>query len=441
MLEMKNVLYIFVMLCLFVSDGFIASSAAATLDYDEVIKKALSNTHDIKMSELDIEISRASLKSANSLYYPTVSGRWNTEYAKDLSDSKSQLNVIGNTILVQNTSYSSSFSLIGNYNLFDFGATENKISIARKDVDVKRSVYKQSVRDIKLKVLNNYSELLTSYEELETKKELLPVYKELSLTKERLYEAGKISKIDMVDEAIKTVQIMDDVDNLKLKVRALLDDLSFFTGDQYDSDATQINGFNETGDVFKSSFDLERTPESRMYDLEIEKKKAEIESIKRGLLPQFGIYSSYVWYRNNPDKVLYSARHIKPTNFIVGLSITIPLFEGFKSPAEIEKAKLELERLTIEKSEKLTELSTRHAKLSETYITAVKGVKNQKEILDSVEKNLAMSKRLDEQRTIERTEFLTREIELISQKLELTKTIITKMTNLKESKILSETGD
>ncbi|MDM8001811.1 MAG: TolC family protein, partial [Bacteroidota bacterium] len=87
----------------------------------------------------------------------------------------------------------------------------------------------------------------------------------------------------------------------------------------------------------------------RIYDLEIEKKKAELESLRRGLLPQFGIYSNYIWYANHPSQVNTSAQYIKPRNFIVGLAVTIPLFEGFKSPSEIEKAKLELERLKVEK--------------------------------------------------------------------------------------------
>ncbi len=171
------------LLCIIVLSTSVTCYAVCVLDYGEVIEKALRHAHDVRISELDVRISKAEYRKALSVYWPTVSARWNSEYAKDLTDGTAQLDVIGNTILVQNTVYQSSFSLIGNYNLYDFGATTERVSIAAKDVDVKKSAYRQSLRDIELKVLNIYSELLINYEEIEAKKELLGLYKELSSPK------------------------------------------------------------------------------------------------------------------------------------------------------------------------------------------------------------------------------------------------------------------
>jgi outer membrane protein len=411
------------------------------LDYDEVTEKALHHAHDIRMSRLDIAISQSSLKRAYSLYYPTLSARWNTEYVKDQTDGMAQVNVIGNTVLTQNTLYQSSFMFVSNYNLFDFGATGKKTLIAKKDVDAKKAVYSQSVRDVKLKVLNIYSDLLTGYEELAVKKELLKLYKDLALTKERLYTAGTISKIDMVDEAVRTVKIVDDIDNLQLKLKTLLEDLSLYTGEPYSNDNVKVGGFKGYEDSFSNTFNPENTPESRIYEREIEKKKAELQVLQRGLLPQFALYSTYTWYASHPDEIDTSAQYIKPRNFIVGLSVTLPLFEGFKSPAEIEKARLEMERLKVEKAKKLSELSGRYAKLNEAHKTYVSGVANQKEMLTKVEENLAMADRLIGQKTMEWTDFLTRKIELVNQKFELTKAMITKIANIKEIQILSEARD
>ncbi len=123
------------------------------------------------------------------------------------------------------------------------------------------------------------------------------------------------------------------------------------------------------------------------------------------------------------------------------MAVTIPLFEGFKSPSEIEKAKLELERLKVEKSRKMMELSTRYEKLTETHKTSVKNVASQKDMLAGTEKNLAMSERLIEQKTIEWTEFLARKIDLTDRKFELTKIMITKAANIKEMQILAGAGE
>jgi outer membrane protein len=203
----------------------------------------------------------------------------------------------------------------------------------------------------------------------------------------------------------------------------------------------KVIGFKGYEESFRDTFNPDNTPESRIYDREIEKKKAELQVLQRGLLPQLALYSSYTWYASHPDEIDTSAQYIKPRNFIVGLSITVPLFEGFKSPAEIEKARLEMERLRVEKAKKLSELSGRYAKLNEAHKTYASSVANQQEMLTKVEENLAMADRFVGQKTMEWTDFLTRKIELVNQKFELTKAMITKIANIKEIQILSEARD
>jgi outer membrane protein len=415
--------------------------AAQVLDYDEVIEKALQNAPDIKMAQLDIRISQAERKRALSLYYPTLSARWNTEYVRDLTNGQKQVNSIGSTVLVQNTMYQSSFMFIASYNLFDFGVTRKKIFIADEDVDERKSVYKQSLRDITVKVLNTYTDLLTGFHELETKQELLTLYKDLALTKERLYKAGQISKIEMTDDAVKAVKVVDDIDNLKLKLKTLLEDLTFYTKERYESENLKVNDFTEYEEDYADSFDVETTPEAKMYDLEIKKKKAELQIIERSLLPQFAAYSNYIWYGNHPSQIGMSAENLEARNFVSGISITLPLFEGFKSNAEMEKAKLEIDRLTAEKERKMAELSARYAKLSETRATCLNGIENEKEMMTKVEEKLTMAQRLSDQKAIEWVDFLTQKIDLVNQKFDLTKTSISKIATIKELQILSETRD
>lgn len=439
MSRVKKIILILVLLCLLIYGVVRQAGALQILDFDEVTEKALRYAHDINMSALDVKISQAERKKALSLYWPTISSRWNTEYVKDLTDGTAQFTSVGNTVLVQNTMYQSSFMFISSYNLFDFGATSKKVLITNKDVDKRKVLYIQSIRDVKVKVLNTYTDLLTSCEELIAKKELLALYKELALTKKRLYEAGRISKIEMTDDALRAVKIIDDVDTLKLKFTTLLADLSFFTGESYDPERLKVSGFKDNKGVFTDVFKPENSPESKAYDLEIEKKRAEVQVLQRSLLPQFAAYSNYIWYANNPNEADTSAQYIKPRNFLVGVSITLPLFEGFKSTAEIAKAKIELDRLKVEKSRKLAELSNRYAKLSETRKTHVGNLTNRKDMLTKVEENLDMAQKLNKQQIMEWVDLLTRKIDLINEKFEVTKTMIAKISTIKEIQILSET--
>ena len=413
--------------------------SAQTLDFESVVEKALKNAHDVRISGLDIQISTSARKKAYSLYYPTLSAKWNSEYVKDLTGGTAQqVTAVGNTVVVENTMYQSLLSVGASYNLFDFGSTGKKVLIANKDVDVKRTAYAQSVRDIKLKVLSLYSELLISSGELATKKELLGLYKELSLTKERLFHAGTISNLEMVDEALKVVKTVDAIENLKLKVKTLLHDISFYTGEKYDGEGIFVSDFAGSDEDHCGDFNPEKSPEAKIYNLEIEKKKAELEILKNDRLPQFGLYSSYMLYGSDLNTYGAAMTSIKPRNLFVGISATWPLFEGFKTAADMEKATLEIERLKTEKNKKLSELTNRYTKTDETRRTYTGGIENQKEMLTKVHANLSMSERLTEQKVTERVDFLNRKVELVNQRFELAKATVTRVSVVKELNILTE---
>jgi len=414
------------------------SFASQTLDLDSLTERALENAHDVKLSRLDVRISRSMQKRAYSLYYPTFNARWNSEYVKDLSGGVSQVTAVGDTIIGENTMYQNSLSVAASYNLFDFGSTGKKVFIAKKDVDVKTMVHIRQIRDIKIKVLNLYTDILINYRELEAKKELLSLYKELSITKERMHSAGMISKIEMVDEALKAVKTLDAIDNLRLKLKAVLQDLSFYTNEKYDADNLRVQAFEDCGENYENNFNPEKSPEFSIYALEIEKKKAELDILKRERFPQFGLYSRYVWYGQDRNNYELSVKDIRDRNFFVGVSATLPIFEGFKTDAETEKAVLEIERLKTEKQKKLAELVNRHAKLDETRRMYIVGLETQRDMLAKVEKKLSMTGRLTEQKIIDLIDLLNQRVELVNQKFEMTKTVITNISAIKELQIISQ---
>jgi outer membrane protein len=409
-----------------------------TLEFGDVINAALKHSYDVRTSTIDVGISRSMLRQTRSLYFPELNTRFNSQYVKDLTGGTQQVTAIGTTILLQNTMYQSSVSLNASYNLYDFGARENRMVVADKDILAKQAVLRQSVRDTKLKVLEVYRDLLLLSMELNSKKELLTLYKDLSLTKERLFKAGNIRKIEMVEDAIKVVKTIDAMDNLKLKLISSLQDLAFYTGSRYDADSIKISRFREPEGTLAPKLDLEKSPEWRIYELEIEKKKAEIEILKRERLPQLSLYSNYIYYGQDQDSLNTSLGALGARNFYVGMTASMPLFDGFKNSAQIDKATLEKERLKIEKEKKLAELTSRHEKLTQirNYYTA--GLTYQEEIMARVDENLSMVRRLTDEKVAEYAELLTRRIEAAIEQYELQKTQVMKTAAAVELRILSE---
>ena len=96
--------------------------AAQTLDLENVLEKAVKNAHEVRMSDIDIRISRSAKKEARSVYYPSLGARWNSGYVKDLTDGTAQVTSVGDMILVENTMFQNALSVGLAYDLFDFGA-------------------------------------------------------------------------------------------------------------------------------------------------------------------------------------------------------------------------------------------------------------------------------------------------------------------------------
>lgn len=410
---------------------------AQALDLDNVLEKAVKNAHEVRMSDIDIRISRSAKKEARSVYYPSLGARWNSGYVKDLTDGTAQVTSVGDMILVENTMYQNALSVGIAYDLYDFGAKGKRVFIADRDVDLKKTIYTQSVRNIKLKVLGIYSDLLLAWKELEAKKELLSLYRELSSAKERLFAAGKIARIEMVNDALNVVKTLDEIDEITLKLRELLHELSVYTGERYSIEHLEVKGFSEEKEL-SDNFRADMSPEWKIYELAIEKKRAEVEALERERYPRFAFSSNYTWYGQDLHRFNASVEDVRSRNFFIGLSVTMPLFDGFKSSARIEKAGLEMERLKIEKEKKVAELQSRQAKLSDASRLYDFEMKNRQEMLAKTGEKLSMVERLKEQEIAGHRDLLVEKIEMVNRRLELSKVCIAKASAVRELKLLTE---
>lgn len=409
---------------------------ATVIDFDTVTEKAVRHSQEVRMSDIDIRISRSARKEALSTFYPLLSARWNSGYVKDLTDGTAQVTSVGDVILAENTMFQNALSLGIAYDLYDFGAKDKRVFIAYRDVDLRRTIYTRSVRDVKVKVLGVYSDLLLAWKELAAKKELLGLYRKLSAVKERLFAAGRIDRVEVTNDALNVVRTLDEIDGVTLRTNELLHELSVYTGEDYAIEGLEVKGFSEEKEK-PGNFRVDMSPEWRMYELAIEKKRAEIEALERERYPKFAFNSNYTWYGQDLKRFNASVENMRSRNFFVGLSVTMPLFDGFKSSARIEKARLEMERLKIEKEKKVAELKSRQARLSDASRLYGMEMKNRQEMLAKTGEKLSMVERLAEQKIAGQKDLLIEAIELVNRRLELAKASITKVSAAKELKLLT----
>lgn len=456
--RLKNL--IIVGLCLILSQSVFAETCQQTLTYKNVLKQAIDNSFDIKMAALDIDISKAELKSARADLFPTLYTQVNSEYNNGLGNTQN-INYVGSTVVSSYTQYRNLASVGLQYNLFDFGAIGKKVLIAKKDVEQKKIAVDMQVKDLKLKVLDTYTKTLQANEEIKTKSEILKIYEEMFKAKERLFKAGTNDKISVMDEAVKIARTQDDIETSKLNLKTSLNDLSSYTLQKYKADKIDVLDFDELNiennikpvsyveypngplkaNIVEKKQDLSFNPEhsleAKYYDFEIEKKKAEFEMYKKQRLPSFKFYTNYLMYGQDPNQYFSSYKDFHQASLAFGISGTFAFFDGFKNRASKEKAALEVKRLQLEKEKKLTELKTDYEKSYDSYLTYNEELSIKKELLSKIKEKLSATDRMFKNGLIERNDMLTTKADLLSQEFDLQKNIINISSKIKEIEIMA----
>lgn len=412
---------------------------AEILSFDGILDEAVKNSIDLKIAKTNVKISTAGIKEAKSEYYPIINLGYNAKYDKDLTDGNSSLDYVGDTLLLGTTRYQNSISASLQYNLYDFGIRGKKLSIAKKDKTQKQIEYNRNLRDLKVKLVEAYAQALLTYRELTTNKKIMALDKELLSMYEKLHTAGTIRTTEVSAQAINTAKLTNKIDDLTVKLQKNLEDLSFYTLEDYNANTVELLDFKNNSDDVElvnltqkeekepvkleikeiHLLETEKLPEYKVYKLEIEKKKEELSILKRQRLPHFVFSSGYYLYGTDRNDFFDSMDDMTDRSLTFRISSTIPVFDGFKNKARREKTELEIEKLKLERQKKVKQMKTYYEKLYKEADEFTNIYDNEKISLDLVEKKMNMLERLKEQEVIGKITYINQKKELISQKSEL----------------------
>lgn len=429
---------------------------AVTLTYEEVQDSAFKNSFDLKIAALEINISKSQLKAARADRYPTLSLQFNTEYNRDLTDGRSTYAYAGNTMITPYTQFRDMLYMTLSYNLFDFGVTGKKIHIAKQEVEQKKISYNIQLRDLKLKILDLYTKAQQFNNEIQTKSEILRLYETMFNNKERMFKAGINDKLSVMDEAVKIAKTKSDVENSKIELKNILNDLSYYTSQDYETSDLKIKNIDERNEknivpvsydnVFLSNvekqqytydFDPYAALEAEYYDIEIDKKQTELTILKRQLYPSFRFYTGYSLYGQNPNQYYSAMQDIGQRSFLIGISSTYVFFDGFKNRANREKTAFEIEKLKLEKEKRLADLKKEYDKSFQTFEAYSEELNIKKDLLNTVKDKLSAVDRLTANKLADNNELLAVKAELLTQEYELEQNIINISSKIEEMKIIT----
>lgn len=433
----------------------INTAKAETLTFKSVLEKAVLNSYDLKISEVDVKIAQTEIKEARAEYFPVISMAYNNEFDKDLTQGTSTITPVGDSVVVNSTRYVNALSAGLQYNLFDFGVRKKKLDIAKKDKLQKQTVYTQNFRDLKLNLSDVYTKALLINRELKSNEELLELNKTLFSMYEKLYSSGVARKTDIADQALKVAVLINKIDDLKTELRKNLSDISYYTKEKYDTGVNMLNLFQDEENIVPVSnktpiklkikeseiLDVSNIPEYKEYQLEIDKKKAELSVLKRQNLPQFRFYTNYYFYGTDPNNYFHTYGDMDSRSITFRVSSILPVFDGLKNQSQRERAKLEIERLALERDKKIEAVKNMYEKSYEEAIESNRKLANQTNALKLTEDKISMLEKLNKEQFIDKISYLREKSDLITQKFELQKTQINSESAAYKLTILAEAGE
>ena len=394
----------------------------AKISYDDVIKKAQEHSYDLKLADFNILISKQGVRDAKAEYFPKIYASASTEYTKNFRNARdTTVMSIGDSFINPYTRNQSVMGVSLSYNLFDFGVRRNVLNMAKEDVKVKEFELKQRFQDLILNVTDMYAKALMVQMQLDNFQQMQKLLEQNLEHSKRLFDAKVISAMELKNANVSLEQNKKQINELLQIKEETLNWISFYTGEAYDMKNIQIAQFKDSDfDPFKQS-DYTKTVAWKIHELQINKKEFELNAAKRVNYPKVTLYSRYYLYGSDKSNYFENLKDIQPSNFSIGGSVNMPVFDGFKNSANIQTKKLELQQLYIERDKAIAELSTKLSVMRSNIINLNNQIDSDKEIQKNLTHKYNAFNKLLSKRMTTPVEVNNAKIELLKEENEFIK--------------------
>ena len=409
------------------------------INFDDVIKKAKEHSYDLKIADYNTLISKQGIRGARSEYFPKLNIGAGTEYTKNFRDAReSTVMSIGDAFINPYTRYQSVLGINVGYNLFDFGVRGGNLKIAKEDVAIKELEEKEKLQEMSLTLLDMYTKILLTTRQIDINKNILSIEEKNLEYYERLYKAKEVSKIELNNQRVKVNHTKDNITELNSIRDESLIWLSFYTGEEYDVENLQIADIEKPNFNVLSFQDYTKSITWKIHEENIKKKEAELQVAKKTNYPKLNLYGRYYLYGADHNNYGKSFKDIGPSNFSVGASLNMPVFDGFKNSANIEKTKLELQQMQIERDKAIAQLMTKLAGMRSNLVYLDERINENNHAISELKDKEKSTRKLVQKKITSPIEYNEAKIELLNEEIEFEKNNITSIAITKGIQILTE---
>ena len=410
-----------------------------SINFDDIINKADEHSYDLKIADFNILISKQDIRRSKSEYFPKLNVGAGTEYTKNFRDIReSSIMSIGDAFINPYTRYQAMLGITLSYNLFDFGVRKGRVDIAKEDVKLKELEEQEKYQDLHLNILDTYAKTLVAKKQIDINKQILELEEKNLELKTRLFEAKELSKTELNDAQVNVNAIKKRISELYVILSEALSWLTFYTGEEYNVEELNISDIERPKFDVMAFQDYTKSIVWQIHEKNLKKKELEVKVAKRNYLPKVAAYGRYYLYGSDHSSYTDSLSNIEPSNFTVGGSINMPVFDGFQNSANVRQAELEYKQLQVERDKAIAQLMQRLASMRSNLMYIEEQLDNNTTIIEELnEKNKSMAK-LAKKKLVSPIDENDVKIELLEQTIEYEKNKVTQIALTKGIQILTD---
>jgi outer membrane protein TolC len=300
------------------ADGLYAQEKKV-LTLEEAIGLAISNNPAIEISDATVDISRAGVKNAKSIYYPQISSR----------------------LIVPFIGRESGFFL--DQLIYDFGRTSNTVKSTKSLLKARKYDRESTQDDIILStIIGYYTVLSESHIALAMEKKVIETEKRLEQA-EGFYKSGRVPQIDVTkaevslgNAQLEQIQAKNNLEVAKVNLQTVmgLEDSSF-NFDLEDSTGLEVISYQMEESIIQA---LGSRPELKSLEAQKVAMRANVDASKKKFYPEVFGRTAY----------RFEGKGAETPGFIVGVGVRFPIFEGFSRFAKVEDSRAHLKRTNAE---------------------------------------------------------------------------------------------
>jgi outer membrane protein len=339
--ELKSIVAKSAKLCLMISFLWLPLLHAADqpLTLKDAISLAFQANKDIQIQEKGIDVARANILEARSRFLPHLN--LGASYTKN------------DKVLAQNIfagfSNDNQVGLFLNESLYNGGADIANYNQAKLNLQAAEETLRAKKLDVEFEAKRLYYGLLFAYESERIARDLVGQAQEHYQNVEDKFKHGTASRFDVLQSKVQVSLLMpqlveagNDVNYIKAELNKLLSrkvDIPIEVKEHLEYAPIEIKE-----EEFLQTAYL-RKPELALKNLGVDISKWSISMAKSGYRPDVSIQAELNQRSGNTGNLMDT----KHRNWNAGVSVTVPIFEGFSTKAKVDAAKAQYSQAILDK--------------------------------------------------------------------------------------------